>query len=211
MKRERDGKNWELAALALLVAAFNVSLFFGGPSARFVLFPERLAGGQWHVLFTHAFVHVGAYHLLLDASAFLSLYAALGLAKAWRRGAVVAGGIAGSAVATLLAWPAAAESGLCGLSGVAHGLMAVCGIEMLGNERLSKIERWAGGAALCVVVAKAAAEAASGRMFFGGWHAGHVGLPVAVCHAGGIVGALAVYASLRHWRGEVPRAWVKTR
>ena len=203
MKPNRSSKTWELAALALLVAAFNAPLLFGGPDERFVLFPERLWGGQWHLLITHAFVHVGSYHLWLDAGAFLALYAALGLANGWQRGGVVVGGILGSAVATLLAWPAAAESGLCGLSGVAHGLMAVCGVEILGNERLTKAERWAGAAALCVVVAKGAVESATGQVYFGGWHVGYVGSPVAVCHAGGIAGALAAYAVAGLWLSPV--------
>lgn len=184
----------ELALLAALVALLNIPLLTGGVSKQLVLFPERLRDGQWHLILLHAFVHVSPYHLLLDAGAFLSLYAALRLPKARQRLAVTAGGITGSAFATLLAWPAAASAGLCGLSGVAHGLMAVCGLEMLADRSGSRLERTAGGVALAVVALKAATEAVVGHVLFAGLHAGSVGLPVAVCHAGGIVGALLVFA-----------------
>ena len=211
MTAKRESRKWELAGWAALVAAFNLPLLAGGASDRFALFPGRLADGEWHLLFTHAFVHVGFYHLLLDAGALLALHAALELGSAWRRIGVVAGGILGSAAATLMAWPAAGETGLCGLSGAAHGLMAVCGIETLGNARLSRAERWVGALTLGIVVAKAAGESVAGRVFFGGWHLGDVGMPVAVCHAGGVVGALAAYAMLRHWRGVAPMALENTR
>lgn len=184
----------DLALLAALVALINIPLLTGGVSERLVLFPERLRDGQWHLLILHAFVHVSPYHLLLDAGAFLSLYAALRLPSARQRLAITAGGIMGSALATLLAWPAAASAGLCGLSGVAHGLMAVCGLEMLADGRGSRLERTAGGAALVVVALKAATEAVVGHVLFAGLHAGNVGLPVAVCHAGGIIGALMIFA-----------------
>ena len=44
VKPNRSSKTWELAALALLVAAFNAPLLFGGPAEGLVLFPERLWG-----------------------------------------------------------------------------------------------------------------------------------------------------------------------
>lgn len=146
--------------------------------------PDAVAHGQWWRVLTHPFVHVSWYHLLLDGAAFLLLYHALGETKRWRRlGYVIAAG-AGSLLAALWCWPDIGSTGLCGLSGVGHGLMAALAVEMLRRQdRL-------GWVCLAAVVAKAMWEAITGDVFFASLHFGLVGTPVAVCHAGGVLGAL---------------------
>lgn len=102
---------------------------------------------------------------------------------------VVAAG-AGSLLVPCLASAGILTHGLCGLSGIAHGLMAVSALEMIGQRGPGSPERHAGLVCFLLVVGKASVEALSGRMFFAFLHFGLMGEPVAVSHAGGIIGGL---------------------
>jgi F0F1-type ATP synthase membrane subunit c/vacuolar-type H+-ATPase subunit K len=127
---------------------------------------------------------------LLDGVAFLSLYSGLIERSVLRRlGYVVSAG-AGSLLISCAAAPAISTNGLCGLSGIAHGLMAISALEMIAKRPRQTAEFRIGLICFALVVGKAAMEAASGRMFFTALHFGLMGEPVAVAHAGGIVGSL---------------------
>ncbi|MDD2461398.1 MAG: rhomboid family intramembrane serine protease [Kiritimatiellia bacterium] len=78
---------------------------------------------RWWRLLTASFVHVSAYHLALDAGAFLLLYHTLHEPSRPGRLLAVAACAAGSLAASLLTL--APDGSLCGLSGVGHGLLAV--------------------------------------------------------------------------------------
>jgi membrane associated rhomboid family serine protease len=146
--------------------------------------------GEWWRLATHPFAHVTWYHLLLDAAALLLAYAELGSRRGFERlGFVIAAG-AGS---LLVAWgfsPLVATNGLGGLSGIAHGLTAVVGLEMLCKESDAGL-RIAGLLCFLSVVGKSLIEAVTCEVLFASWHLGSLGTPVAVSHAGGVLGALA--------------------
>jgi hypothetical protein len=93
----------------------------------------------------------------------------------------------------LLSWsaaPAIVTGGLCGLSGIAHGLMAVSAVEMMRGQSWRSPEWRIGAFTFALVAGKAAYEAATGHILFGFLYFGMVGDPVAVSHAGGIVGGL---------------------
>src|SRR3954471_7672448 len=79
--------------------------------------------------------------------------------------------------------------GLCGLSGIAHGLMVISALELM-SEREDRTLFWMGLACFGMVVLKSAFEAFSGRMLFTFLDFGMVGDPVAVTHAGGALGGL---------------------
>src|SRR4029077_3237908 len=97
--------------------------------------------------------------------------------------------------------PAISTSGLCGLSGIAHGLMAVSAGEMMAKAARRASEWRLGAVTFAIVMGKAAIEAISGRILFGFLYFGMVGDPVAVSHAGGIVGSLLAMLLLRStWR-----------
>ena len=184
----------ELILFIALIFVFNVPVFFGTVWNSMVFQPEAVRSGEWWRLVTHPFVHLTWYHLLLDGTAFLSLYCSLVERRiAVRLTYVVATG-AGSLIASWIAAPAISTSGLCGLSGIAHGLMAISAIEMLGGN---KAEQKIGWISLMLVVGKGAFEAITGKMFFGFLDFGLLGSPVAVSHAGGIVGGLAALLLLR--------------
>jgi rhomboid family GlyGly-CTERM serine protease len=140
--------------------------------------------GQWWRLLTHPFVHVSWYHALLDGAALLLLWRSLER----RRLAHIILPAAGSLLAALWFWPAINQTGLCGLSGIAHGLMAISALEMIRRgDRL-------GWFCLALVTGKSIWEAATGQVFFSWLHFGLMGTPVAVSHLGGVVGGLLSWA-----------------
>jgi rhomboid family GlyGly-CTERM serine protease len=177
----------ELILFIGLIAIFNTPVLFGMVWSSMVFQPEAVRAGEWWRLVTHPFVHLTWYHLLLDGTAFLSLYCSLVERRVSVRLAYVVATAAGSLIASWISSPIISTSGLGGLSGIAHGLMAISAIEMLGGD---KTERKIGWASLIVVFGKASFEAITGKMFFGFLDFGLLGSPVAVSHAGGILGGL---------------------
>jgi len=188
----------ELGVFAMLIGLLNIPLLFGQLDTRFVFLTGPVAGGEWWRVFTHPFVHVSIYHLLLDAGAFFILYSELRDKRRGERFAMLLAAGAGSLLASLLAAPASAlqTQGLCGLSGIAHGLAAVSALEMIAGATCKSMFRL-GLASLALVVGKSAFEAVTGRIPFAWLHLGWVGFPVAVCHAGGVLGALLAWSTLR--------------
>lgn len=171
----------------VLILVLNAPVFFGHAWQEMIFRPDAVRSGEWWRLVTHPFVHLTWYHLLLDGTAFLSLYCSLLEKKILRRVGYVIAAAVGSLIVSWVASSATSERGLCGLSGVAHGLMAISALEMMNGDTT---ERRIGWITLALVVAKAAFEAATGRMFFGFLSFGLLGNPVAVSHAGGVLGAL---------------------
>ncbi len=150
--------------------------------------------GEWWRLFTHPFVHVTWYHLLLDGSAFIVLYQSLLEPRLISRLSFV---FSGAAASLLVSWACMGlDGGLCGLSGIAHGLMAVSGLELVARHPPHSAERRLGLITFILVVTKAAVEALTGRMCFSLLEFGLLGQPVAVSHAGGIIGSLLALALL---------------
>lgn len=186
----------ELAVLGAILVALNLPLFAGEFSTRFIYHPAPLAAGEWWRLFTHPFVHVSPYHLALDAAAFFLAYVELQHRRLSHRFLLLASSAAGGLMAALAASPVISTHGLCGLSGIAHGLTAVVSLEIL-RRATDRISAWT--AALCFVgvVGKSVLEAATGNVMFASWHLGSLGTPIAACHAGGILGALVTWMLLR--------------
>ena len=185
-------ENPEQLCFVLLLVWFNNPFVSTAFRTSLMFQPAAVEHGEWWRVLTHPFVHVTWYHLLLDATAFLSLYRSLLEPRIVQRLAYVAGAGAGSLLLSCAVAPALSSHGLCGLSGIAHGLMAVSALELVGAQRKGSVERRIGMISFVLVSAKAAFEAVSGRMFFGFISFGMLGEPVAVSHAGGIVGALVV-------------------
>ncbi len=177
----------ELFLFAGVLGWLNAPLFIGSWPQHLVFFPDLVAAGEWWRVVTHPFVHVSWYHLLLDGGAFFLLYPELHDWSRARRLAAVGVCALGSLLAAMLS-PAVASIGFCGLSGVAHGLMVLASVEMIRHTE--KPERLAGWCALALVVGKAALEAATGQVAFSFLHFGLMGVPIAVCHAGGVIAGL---------------------
>lgn len=182
-------RSTELGCFALLIALANLPLLAGHVWEPLLFVPSRVAAGDWWRVLTALLAHVGPYHLVLDAGAFLLLYHSLREPSRARRLAVVAASAAGSLLAALP--QLLPDRSLCGLSGIDHGLLAYAALELTADRE--KALARAGLAGLLVVLAKSVYEAAVGHVLFAGWHFGNVASPVAVCHAGGVLGALAVH------------------
>jgi len=180
---------WEIAGFALLIALFNLPLLTGVFSTQFIYHPDAVSGGEWWRLFTHPFVHVSRYHLFLDALAFFLAYTELHHRRFPERLAFVVAASAGSLLAALAASPLIDTLGLCGLSGIAHGLTAVVSLEML-RRRDDPVSRWSGLFCFVGVTGKSLFELVTGQVLFASWHLGWLGTPIAACHAGGVLGAL---------------------
>ena len=182
-----------LVAIALVTTA-NFSLLHGQFNSGWLFLPGQVADGQWWRVVLHPWLHVSWYHLLLDTAAFVLVYHELRhLSTANRISAVFATGV-GSLLAAVSFDPNIAVRGLCGLSGIAHGLMAMAAIETMRHRGICF---WLGLVSFLLVVGKCAAEAITGTVIFDFLHAGQIGSPVAVSHAGGVLGALVAAAVWR--------------
>ena len=189
----------ELWLVAGLITVFSGAVMFGSPWYAMMFQPAAVRAGEWWRLLTHPFVHITWYHLLLDASAFFLLYHGLLENKLLRRLWFVGASAVGSLALSWLAAPAIFAGGLCGLSGIAHGLMAISAVEMMRAQPQGSTEWRIGAFTFAIVVGKAAFEAISGHILFGFLYFGMVGEPVPISHAGGIVGGLIAVWLLR-WK-----------
>ncbi len=181
--------------LLLLLAAANFPLLAGTPATALVFDVDAITRGQAWRLITHPFVHVSLYHAVLDAGAFLLLWA---LRPHPRRltadtamiGLLMAGSLTGAL------WAGIPAGGFCGLSGVAHGLMAWQGAAWIGDRDATN--RRIGWAVLVMVLGKSLSETLTGTVVLAGLHPGAVGTPIAACHLGGaLAGACGGVRSTR--------------
>lgn len=184
------GLRTELLVLTLLLVFLNLPLLAGRSAASLAFQADAVAAGEWWRLLTHPFVHVSWYHLLLDGAAFLSLYANLSAGQRWRRLVYMVASAAGSLVVAVCVSPLIATHGLCGLSGLAHGLMAVSSLEMLTLPEADRGARTVALAGFIAVTAKCVFELATGHALFAGLHFGLLGTPIVACHAGGVLGGI---------------------
>lgn len=182
----------ELVAIAVIIALLNLPLLAGTFSTEFIFHPGAVEAGEWWRVFTHPFVHLSWYHLALDATAFFLAYVELRQRPFRRRLLLVPAAGGGSLLAALLFSPAVQTLGLCGLSGIAHGLTAVVSLDILRGET-DRLVRSGAIACFTIVVGKCILEAITGHVVFESWHLGSLGTPIAVCHAGGVLGALAAW------------------
>lgn len=193
--RQLDSRHIELTAFTLLILLVNLPLFLGHVPARMILDLNGLMQGQWWRLVTHPFCHVSPYHLLLDGSAFLMLYESLSLEHTRDRLKVVLFTGIGSLLGAVMFSDLIAEHGLCGLSGIAHGLMAVVSLEWISDHR----KRRQGWVLFLIIIGKTVMECVTGDVMFASMHLGRCGLPIVSCHAGGVTAGL-LYGLISKWR-----------
>lgn len=180
-----DGRQWQ--GWLLLLALVNLDLLLGnGPAVELAFDPAAVAAGEWWRLLSWPLVHVSWYHLLLDGAAFLLLWAGLEERRAGRRLLLVAGCALGSLLLPLAIAPQIQQLGLCGLSGVAHGLMAFSALEMLRHRS----QRSLGWILLGGLLLKVAWELVSGTVVLQQLHLGDIGQPIVATHAGGVMGGI---------------------
>lgn len=191
----------ELAGFLLLLALLNWPLWAGQIRDGLIFLPEAVKAGQWWRLVTHPLVHVTWYHLLLDGCAFALLYHTLAEPRFWARLFYVVASGAGALVASVVTGGILPGQGLCGLSGIAHGLTAVTALEILARPGADRSSRRLGWTTLTLAAAKAAYEAVTGQAFLAWLHFGLMGAPVAISHAGGVLGGVLAWALARFAAG----------
>ncbi len=195
-------RSWELAFFVAILASFNAPLFGGGLCKGMIFIPNLVEKGEWWRVAAHPFVHLSWWHLLLDAGAFLLLYKGLLERSAIKRIGYVIVCAMGSLLAVTLTSPVVQTLGFCGLSGAAHGLMAISALESVKKGALDGKRDSFGVISLCIVVAKSAFEVIHGRVLFDFLHFGMVGSPIPASHAGGVlagIGAFLLFWSLSRW------------
>lgn len=192
----------EIILFAVLILATNVGLFVGDFPEALSYVPEKVMSGQWWRLATHPFVHVSLYQLMLDGAAFLMLYAQLAETRLGRRLGYLLGIHTAVTTAVTMSLPGVQAAGYCGLSGIAHGLMAVWCLERMGifggaePHPAEKTERWMAVMIFFGLLVKSAYEVAVGHVFLESTHFGYVGVPVVASHLAGVIGAVMTYGVL---------------
>jgi rhomboid family GlyGly-CTERM serine protease len=189
-------KNVSLWAWTAVLVMVNLPLLWGEVRTSLLFLPPDVAAGQWWRVITYPLVHLSWYHLLLDASGFLILYACLEEKRPHAKALYMIGPAIGSLVLALAMDPGIFQQGLSGLSGIAHGLMAVTALEMFGHRHQ---RRW-GAISLALVVAKSAYELWSGHVVFEFMHMGLCGRPLAASHAGGVIGGVLTFLLMNRRR-----------
>jgi rhomboid family GlyGly-CTERM serine protease len=183
----------ELMFFGTALVLLNLPLLSGGFCESMIYFPHRVAMGEWWRTVSHPLVHLTWYHLLLDGGAFLLLYGGLEEQRPIRRIGYVGACAMGSLLVSTLASPVVQDRGLCGLSGIAHGLMAISALESIRRQSLDG--KWcpAGMISLGIVVVKSVVEVLQGHVFFEFLHFGMMGLPVPESHAGGVLSGIVAF------------------
>jgi rhomboid family GlyGly-CTERM serine protease len=203
--RKRFWCRFELGVIAFILLLLNWPLLKGMCNTAMIFLPEPVREGEWWRLLSHPFVHVTWYHLLLDGTAFFVLYKDLQDQPWIKRFVLVLASGLGSLAVSLWGDPMVSVKGLCGLSGIAHGLMATSALDLM-SQRRDKMLFWIGLFCFALVLVKSLLEVLTGKMLFAFLYFGLVGSPIAVTHAGGVLGGLVAWLSF----GFVGRCRVST-
>ncbi len=189
-----DNRAFEIGCLLVCLGLLNLGLLLGNIPAENLMFkPDAVISGEYWRLLTWPWAHVSRYHLLLDGAAFLLLYSGQKEQSAWVRGSYLISTSTGSILLPLLMAPDIYNLGLCGLSGLAHGLLAIEGREMIATKAEAKL----GWTVLIILLIKCSWELATGNAFLGNLHLGEIGTPIVSTHAGGALGGLLA-CQIRH-------------
>ncbi len=197
---------YELLFLVPVLIAANCWMFTRVSRDSLTYLPTRILAGEWWRVFTHPFVHLSWYHLLLDAGAVVTTYFCLSERSMAKRLMYFLFSAVGTTLVAHVASPLTERIGLCGLSGVAYGLIAVYGLKMMDEDRLRGRSMVFGLVCLIVVTACAMVEAITGKGFYSYMDFGMLGQPIAIAHAGGVLGGIVGYAlANKRWEKAMPR------
>lgn len=178
----------EIWAYIAMIVLCNIHVITGNLPKELVFYPNLHNSKAFMSIFTHPFVHVSWYHLLLDGTGFFIVYTGLHQTRMITRLIYVIFCCAGSLILPLWYSTFKLTYGLCGLSGIAHGLMAISALEMIKGKTIKT-----GVICLAIVFTKSIIEAVSGNVLFSFLHFGLMGLPVASTHLGGVLGGCFAY------------------
>jgi membrane associated rhomboid family serine protease len=190
-------RRWDALFLVVILAAINGPLFTGGNTDFWALYPQAVAHGQWWRVVTNDFAHNNLVHLSVVGLLFWIVYLGLVERRPLIRLAYVFLSAAGSNLAAMLFASTAATTGMCGLSGVLHGLLGIWGLERLTSPRYSPAWRAVGGAVLSLTAGKLLFEQMSGWSLYALLHLDGMGAPAVSCHLGGLLAGVLAFACFR--------------
>lgn len=191
-------KRMELIVFIGLIGIINLPLFQGSVSESLIFFPLEVRSGQWWRLITFPFVHISWYHLILDGLAFWLLWTGLSETRFFKRMLYALAPWATSLLLPVMVSQTVYVMGLCGLSGIAHGLTVITALDMMRKEARGGMPGRVGLVLFAGIVGKCIIELLTGRVFFHSLHLGNVGTPVVEAHAGGVLGGLVIYWVLQN-------------
>lgn len=194
----------ELPFLLIALVVLNAHLLPGVGTEPLVFLPALAFDGEWWRFLTHPFVHITCYHLVLDGLAFFILYGSLEARRPLARLGYLFGSATGSLGLALASAPQVQEIGLCGLSGTAHGLLTVSGLEAIRRGSVDRAMAVAGWTSVLLVGAKSLYELFTGTVLLSFLESSIAGTPIAASHAGGVLGGVLVYTVVRARRTRGP-------
>ena len=124
-------KRIELIVFISLIGIINLPLIHGSVSESLIFFPLEVRSGQWWRLITSPFVHISWYHLILDGLAFWLLWTGLRETGFLKKILYALVPWATSLLLPVMVSRTVYEMGLCGLSGIAHGLTVITALDMM--------------------------------------------------------------------------------
>ena len=189
-------RSFELCFWLGLLIFCNHSLLQGRMAGQYVFLPSLVGNGEWYRAVLSPFVHVSWYHLALDALAFLFLWKSLDGENTGVRWIYLLFCWAGCLLVPLLVSEQIHALGLCGLSGISHGLFAVSALELAADKKYQEAG-FIGRIMFAVLFAKIVWEMLSGKVFLAGFHLGYVGTPLVSSHLGGFLGGSLAYFLIR--------------
>ncbi len=173
----------------------NIHIVTGNFSNSLMFLPELAVSGQWIRFIMHPFVHISWYHLLLNSSGFFLLYTALEEKRILIKLLYV---FVCGFFSLMFSWLFSADFktlGLCGLSGISHGLMAISSLELMQNKTCKQLAM----ISFVILILKSIYELISGKAVLAFLLLGMCGTPIAVCHTGGVAGGILIFWSVNQF------------
>ncbi len=206
-------KKWKNNRFALfgfltLVLLANGHLFQGQLPNLLNYDHGKVIAGEWWRILTYSFAHVSWYHLVLDVSATLLLWQEVNHLATKTKLALVAYISMMVLSISVLFSPYLVTTGLCGLSGLAHGLGVFTGLLKMKKGFGAKTARsslgYSGLLLSGAIIIKCIYEVYYRQVLFGNFHLLDLGFPIVHAHLGGAVGGLSFFLLLylKDWKGE---------
>ena len=152
---------------------------------------DMVLAGQWWRILTYALVHVSWYHLILDTAATIILWHEIrGFSNRAKLLLTAYLSITVLSVSVLFS-PLIDSIGLCGLSGIAHGLALFAGFSQISiaTRHKSNLHTLISGVVLSsTIILKCLYETWTGHVLFSTIHLGELGTAIVHAHLGGALG-----------------------
>lgn len=187
----------DIVFFGICIIILNVHLLGWFSIEPLLLSSQSFHKGMWWQFITHPFTHVSWYHLVIDAAAFICVYAGMKERRMSIRIIYFLACAAGSVIAVFMS-ASFYNYGYCGLSGVGHGILAINALELLVSQE--KAERTAGKVAVGILLVKSAVEVFTGVPLFASLHIGDIGIALVESHIGGIAAGIIIWIVIHNIR-----------